>query len=89
MKLNSNSIHATITLVKALLSQETSAEVQALHAHFGAAYDEIEVVAEIVVKLLLRLGRVTLETDARSLTPVDVLVETLLNDPRRLSGLER
>ena len=75
MIINQTLIHTAIDLAKELFSQQTREDLAAIVAHAGDAYDEGKLIAEIAVKLVLRLGRVSTDPVlSRSASPVDELV---------------
>jgi hypothetical protein len=75
MRLNQTIITTAIAVAQELFSHQTAEDVQRLKDHFGHAYNEAKIVAEIAVKLALRIGKLPLDTDLRSLSPIDPLVQ--------------
>ena len=83
MTINYTLMKTAIDTAKEILSQQTADDLRLLTDHFGKAYDESKIVAEIAVKLILRIGKIPTSTDIRQLTPVDGLVfqaETLYSE---------
>jgi hypothetical protein len=70
MKINQALITSAIAVAHEVFSQQTAADVQRLKDHFGQAYNETKLVAEIAVKLALRLGKIPVEGDLRAISPV-------------------
>lgn len=74
MLINSTLLTTAINTAQEIFSQQTADDLDILKTHFGKAYDESKLIAEIAVKLILRIGKVAMVTDARQLSPVDALV---------------
>ncbi len=74
MTINYTLMQAAIDTAKDIFSQQTLDELQIMQEHFGKAFDESKIVAEIAVKLILRLGHIKTSMDIRQITPVDGLV---------------
>lgn len=74
MTINTQLITTAIAVVQELFTDPTGADIKNLREHFGAAYNEGKIMAEIAVKLVLRLASITTSADMRALSPVDVLV---------------
>lgn len=75
MLINQTLLTTAIHVAKQVFAQQTSAELATLKAHRGKTFDESTLVAEIAVKLILRLGGIpTRLADLRVFSPVDALV---------------
>lgn len=74
MTINYTLIQAAITTAKEIFSQQTTDDLNIMKNHFGKAFDESRIIAEIAVKLILRLGKIQTTTDLRQVSPVDALV---------------
>lgn len=71
--INSTLIQTAIAMAQEIFSQQTAEELQNMKAHFGKAYDEGKILAEIAVKLVLRVGGVDMQA-SRDLSPITALV---------------
>lgn len=74
MQINNSLLTSAINVAQELFSQQTIEDLEIIKAHFGQAFNESKIIAEIAVKLILRLGKVTYTQDMRTLSPVDDLV---------------
>lgn len=74
MQINNTLLTTAITIAKEIFSQQTAEDLTVMKNHFGKAFDESKIVAEIAVKIILRLGNVKHSQDIRALSPVDGLV---------------
>lgn len=70
MKMNAEYI---VHVAKEVFDEQTGEELAAIKNHFGKAYDEAKIIAEIAVKMALRIAGIG-EEDTRSISPVDDLV---------------
>lgn len=74
MPINNTLLTTAINVANEIFSQQTAEEVAVIKDHFGKAFNESKIIAEIAVKIVLRLGKVKHSQDMRSLSPVDDLV---------------
>lgn len=74
MTINNTLLQTAISTATEIFSAQTANDLQIIKDHLGSAYDESKIVAEIAVKLILRIGNVAFFTDGRALSPVDALV---------------
>lgn len=74
MTITNTIIRMAIDTAKEIFSQQTADELKILQEHFGKAYDESKIVAEITAKLILRIGKIQTAFDVRHMSPVDDLV---------------
>lgn len=73
MQINNTVLTTAINVANEIFSQQTAEDVAVIKDHFGKAFNESKVIAEIAVKIILRLGNVKYSQDMRSLSPVDDL----------------
>ncbi len=72
--IDNRTLHAAITAAQEIFSQQTADDLHVITEHLGKAYNESTIVAEIAVKLILRVAKIRTEGDARLISPVDALV---------------
>ena len=63
-----------VNVAKAVFDQQTGDELAEIKKHFGAAYNEAKIVALVAVKLLARIAGLKEESQTRTITPMDRLV---------------
>ena len=63
-----------VNVAKAVFDQQTGEELAEIKKHFGAAYNEAKIVALVAVKLLARIAGLKEESQTRTITPMDRLV---------------
>lgn len=63
-----------VNVAKAIFDQQTGDELAEIKKHFGAAYNEAKIVALVAVKLLARIAGLKEESQTRTITPMDRLV---------------
>ena len=63
-----------VIVAKAIFDQQTGDELAEIKKHFGAAYNEAKIVALVAVKLLARIAGLKEESQTRTITPMDRLV---------------
>jgi len=73
MQINNTLLTTAINVANEIFSHQTAEELAVIKEHFGKAFHDSKVIAEIAVKIILRLGNVKYSQDMRSLTPVDDL----------------
>ncbi len=66
-------ITTAIAVANEIFSEQTVEELDTLKAHFGQAYNEMNLIAELAVKLILRIGGVSV-TGSRKITPITNLL---------------
>jgi len=74
MKLTGDLITSAIRAANDIFSQQTVDDLAIIKQHCGAAYNEAAIVAEIAVKLVLRVAGLKVSQDARAVSPIDALV---------------
>jgi hypothetical protein len=83
MKINIALINKAVSVASEVFCESTGNELQAIRDHYGKAYNELNIIAGIAVKMILRIGGIELVSNARMLTPADALVlkaEKVYND---------
>lgn len=73
MLINNTLLTTALDLAQEIFSSQTTDELQELQDHFGKAYHEGKIMAEIAVKLILRIGGIPMQA-SRDLSPVTPLV---------------
>ena len=63
-----------VNVAKAIFDKQTGDELAEIKKHFGAAYNEAKIVALVAVKLLARIAGLKEESQTRTITPMDRLV---------------
>lgn len=74
MTINYTMIKTAVKVAGEIFCNQTAEDLQTLREHFGKAYNEVNIIAEIAVKLVLRIGNVPTVNETRELSPVDVMV---------------
>ena len=62
-----------VNVAKSVFDEQTGEELGKIKDHFGKAYNEAKIIAEIATKMVLRIANLP-EEDMRSISPVDDLV---------------
>ena len=63
-----------VNVAKAIFDKQTGDELAEIKKHFGGAYNEAKIVAMVAVKLLARIAGLKEESQTRTITPMDRLV---------------
>jgi hypothetical protein len=71
--INTTLINSALDVAQEVFSKQTGDELQELKDHFGRAYNEGKIMAEIAVKLILRIGGIKMQV-SRDITPITPLV---------------
>lgn len=74
MKINMELIKKAVSVANEVFCESTANELQAMREHYGKAYNELNLIAEIAVKMILRIGGIELVSEGRMLSPADALV---------------
>ena len=62
-------------VAKKVFDEQTEEELQRLKDHFGAAFDEAKIVAQIATSMVIRVLGVEQDAETRAASPIDTLVE--------------
>jgi hypothetical protein len=73
MNLTPTMLTTALDVAQEIFNQQTGDELQKLKDHFGKAYNEGKIMAEIAVKLILRIGGVPMQA-SRDFSPLTPLV---------------
>jgi hypothetical protein len=88
MIINTTMLTTAINVATEIYRLQTAPELETLKWHQGKAFDESKIVAEIAVKMILRLGNIkTAVDDLRVFSPIDVLVIQAVQTYRERYGV--
>lgn len=73
MLINATLINSALEIAQEIFSNQSVEEFQKMQEHFGKAFNETKIVAEIAVKLVLRIGGIEMQAN-RDITPITPLV---------------